>query len=157
MADVRQPNSSPDVLLTSPARTSPTRGSDTPRSAGADLTDVTVVGAWFGNTTSRGFTAAQLYSTASHQNHDLSGVYLGGNDLTGWNFAGQNLTNANFSGSTLTGADLSQTSLTNASFFDDWFGSSTLAGADLTGADTRGATGSQFAGATLSNTILVDG
>ena len=40
--------------------------------------------------------AAQLYSTASYQAHDLTGIRLGGNNLTGVNLAGQNLTNANF-------------------------------------------------------------
>jgi uncharacterized protein YjbI with pentapeptide repeats len=39
----------------------------------------------------------QLYSTASYQAHDLTGIRLFG-DLSGWNFAGQNLTNASFSG-----------------------------------------------------------
>ncbi len=148
---------------------------------GADLTGAIVVGATFSGTTSRGFTAAQLYSTASYQNHDLSGIGFGGieigfadyiDDLTGWDFSGQNLTNAyfiystldgadlsqanltnaNFSGSMLTGADLSQANLTNANF-----GNSALTSADLTGADTRGAMWLQFAGATLTNTILVDG
>ena len=47
------------------------------------------------DTTSRGFTAAQLYSTQSYQAKDLSGIGLWGNDLTGWDFRGQNLTNAN--------------------------------------------------------------
>ena len=41
-------------------------------------------------------TLAQLYSTASYQAHDLTGIGLGGNNLSGGNFAGQNLTNANF-------------------------------------------------------------
>ena len=43
-----------------------------------------------------GITAAQLYSTASYQAHDLTGIGLDGNNLTGVNLAGQNLTNANF-------------------------------------------------------------
>ena len=43
-----------------------------------------------------GITAAQLYSTASYQAHDLTGIGLGGNNLAGVNLAGQNLTNANF-------------------------------------------------------------
>ena len=38
---------------------------------------------------------AQLYSTASYQAHDLTGIGLIGN-LAGVNLAGQNLTNANF-------------------------------------------------------------
>ena len=51
-----------------------------------------------------GFTAAQLYSTASYQAYDLTGVRLDGN-LAGWNFAGQNLTNASFAYATLNDAD----------------------------------------------------
>ncbi len=96
---------------------------------GVNLTDATVVGASFWGTTSSGFTAAQLYSTASYQNRDLSGIGLGDNDLTGWNFHGQNLTNAGFYDSTLINANLSQANLTNAGFYD-----STLTGADLTNA-----------------------
>src|SRR6476659_1349002 len=38
--------------------------------------------------------AAQRYSTASYQNHDLIGIHLLARDFSGWNFAGQNLTNA---------------------------------------------------------------
>ena len=49
-----------------------------------------------GNT---GFTASQLYSTASYASGDLTGIGLHGNDLTGWNFANQNLTNANLGSS----------------------------------------------------------
>ena len=41
-----------------------------------------------------GITTAQLYSTASYQAHDLTGIGLGGNNLAGVNLAGQNLTNA---------------------------------------------------------------
>ena len=46
--------------------------------------------------------AAQLYSTASYQAHDLTGIGLYGNNLAGANLAGQNLTNANFADATLT-------------------------------------------------------
>ena len=38
----------------------------------------------------------ELYSTASYQARDLSGIGLIFNDLDGWNLAGQNLTNAGF-------------------------------------------------------------
>src|SRR6266700_4027335 len=51
-----------------------------------------------------GITTAQLYSTASYQAHDLTGIVLAGNNLAGVNLAGQNLTTANlyiiFSGAT---------------------------------------------------------
>ena len=43
-----------------------------------------------------GITSAQLYSTASYQAHDLTGIGLDSNNLAGVNLAGQNLTNANF-------------------------------------------------------------
>ena len=54
-------------------------------------------GAHFGSTVETGFTAAQLYSTASYQAHDLAGIRLSNNILSGWDFAGQNLTGANLS------------------------------------------------------------
>jgi uncharacterized protein YjbI with pentapeptide repeats len=50
----------------------------------ADFTGADVRGARFSDTTSRGFTAAQLYLTASYQARDLTGIGLAGNDLSGW-------------------------------------------------------------------------
>ncbi len=85
---------------------------------GADFTGAVITGALFWDTTGRGFTREQLYSTASYRDGDLSGVYLDGNDLTGWNFAGQNLTKAKFSGATLTGADFTGAVVTSAIFHD---------------------------------------
>ena len=58
----------------------------------ADLSGATVTGANFDDTTSRGFTKEQLYSTASYQAKNLQGIGLGSNDLSGWDFSGQNLT-----------------------------------------------------------------
>jgi uncharacterized protein YjbI with pentapeptide repeats len=86
-----------------------------------------------------GITTAQLYSTASYQAHDLTGIVLAGNNLAGANLAGQNLTNAKFHiifsvATNLAGANLSQSNLTNADFSHV-----TLTGADLTGAEVRGA------------------
>jgi uncharacterized protein YjbI with pentapeptide repeats len=52
-----------------------------------------------------GITLTQLYSTASYQVHDLSGISFIGNYHTGGDFTGQNLTNANFTNAFLTGAD----------------------------------------------------
>jgi uncharacterized protein YjbI with pentapeptide repeats len=97
---------------------------------GADLTDANVGGANFGIysfnvcgvmgnciiSIGTGITPPQLYSTASYQAHDLSGIVLSANDLTGGNFAGQNLTNASFYHATLTGANLNQANLTNVDF-----------------------------------------
>ncbi len=97
---------------------------------GADFTGAEVRGASFYGS---GFTLAQLYSTASYQAHNLTGVALNG-DLNGWDFAGQNLTNASFSGATLTDAD-------------------------FTAADARGAVlfDFQLSGATTANLIRPDG
>ena len=73
---------------------------------GADFTDADVRGAnfqaAFGST---GLTLAQLYSTASYQAHDLTGIKLSRNNLSGANLVGQNLTNAAFDSATLSGAD----------------------------------------------------
>ena len=73
-----------------------------------------VTGANFSGTTSTGFTKEQLYSTASYQAKNLTGIGLGQNDLSGWDFSGQNLTNADLYNSTLTNANLSGANLTNA-------------------------------------------
>jgi hypothetical protein len=91
-----------------------------------------VTGANFGATTSRGFTQAQLASTASYQAKNLQRIGLYSNDLTGWDFSGQNLTVAVFYHSTLTKAN-------------------------LTGADTRGAQGLDLTGSTSRNAIRPDG
>jgi polyhydroxybutyrate depolymerase len=118
----------------------------------ANLTGAMVTRAWFNGTTSRGFTQAQLASTASYQTKNLQGIVLVTNDLTGWDFSGQDLTNANLDSSTLTNANLAGANLTNASL-----GSSTLTNADLTGADTRGVQYLDLTEATSRNTILPNG
>ena len=82
----------------------------------SDFTDADVRGATFDYTTSKGFTSAQLYSTASYKFGNLTGISLDDNDLSGWNFAGQNLTNAVFRNATLTDADFTGASLRKASF-----------------------------------------
>jgi len=58
--------------------------------SGATLAGADVRKADFSSLTAYGFTAAQLYSTASYQAHDLNGMKLWDNDMTGWNFAGFN-------------------------------------------------------------------
>ena len=95
-----------------------------------------------------GLTAAQLYSTASYQAHDLTGITLGGNNLnlTGVNLAGQNLTNAGFSSARLTNANFSQANLAGADL-----SYATLTGADFSQAN---ATNAAFGGATLTNANL---
>ena len=60
----------------------------------ANLSETVVNGTVFRDTTSRGLTKEQLYSTASYQNRNLQGIVLDSNDLSEWNFTGQDLTNA---------------------------------------------------------------
>src|SRR5690606_19051568 len=72
--------------------------------------------AQFGSTTDQGFTAAQLYSTASYQAHELYGIDFRDNNLTGWNFANQNLTNASFYSAWVTGADFTGADIQGANF-----------------------------------------
>ena len=69
--------------------------------SGANFRGATIRGADLGFTTSRGFMAGQLYSTASYGANDLTGVGLEYNALSGWNFANQNLANADFEHATL--------------------------------------------------------
>ena len=111
--------------------------------AGAELANAEVRGATFAGTVQRGFTSAQLYSTASYQRGDLSGIRLDVNDLKGWIFAGKNLADAFFGPpdddivevpADLSDADLSDANLTNASL-----AYARLSGTDLVGADIRGA------------------
>ncbi|HEY4760817.1 MAG TPA: pentapeptide repeat-containing protein [Thermoguttaceae bacterium] len=82
----------------------------------ANMTDALVQGADFGDTTSRGFTSAQLYSTASYKAKNLAGIGLSENDLTGWNFANQNLTGAIFDYATLKDANFTDALVQGASF-----------------------------------------
>jgi uncharacterized protein YjbI with pentapeptide repeats len=84
----------------------------------ADFTGAVVKGASFADTTSREFTASQLYTTASYQAHDLTGIILNFNDLSGWSFGGQNLHGANFTSATLTGADFTGAVVKEAAFVD---------------------------------------
>jgi uncharacterized protein YjbI with pentapeptide repeats len=71
-----------------------------------------------------GITLGQLYSTASYQAHDLTGISLGGNDLAGGNFAGQNLSNAAVYAANLTGADFTAADA-RGGFFDNLSGAFT--------------------------------
>ena len=80
----------------------------------ADLTCAEIRDTSFYDTTASGFTASQLYSTASYQAGDLRGVGLQHNDLTGWNFAGQDLSNSNFESATLANADFTGANISGA-------------------------------------------
>jgi uncharacterized protein YjbI with pentapeptide repeats len=79
--------------------------------SGADFTGAIVTGASFFDTTAGGFTADQLYSTASYHDRNLKGVYLRGNDLTGWDLSNQDLTNASFRDTTMTDVNLTGASI----------------------------------------------
>lgn len=97
-----------------------------------NLEGAVVTGFDFSRTVEHGFTKEQLYSTQSYQEKNLSGIRSWENDLTGWDFSGQNLINA------------------------DLYLSS-LADADLSFVDLRGATGVSASRARLRNSILSDG
>ncbi len=105
---------------------------------GADFTDAIVSEARLRSLANRGFTAEQLYSTASYKQKHLAGIDLTQNNMRGWNFSEQDLTDAFFTHSILEGA----------SFLNANLNSAHLAGADLTGADLTGA----LFGAPLSRT-----
>jgi len=100
---------------------------------GASFTGAVVRAAGFDQTTARGFTNAQLYSTASYSAHDLRQINLANNNLSNWSFSCQDLRHASFYKATLTGTD---------------FGL-----ADLRGADLRNTVGTPL----RQNTIWNDG
>jgi uncharacterized protein YjbI with pentapeptide repeats len=73
--------------------------------AGTDFANAVIRGTRLRWSVGRGFTEAQLKSTASYQDQDLRELDLGSNDLSGWDFSNQDLTNASLAGATLDGAD----------------------------------------------------
>jgi uncharacterized protein YjbI with pentapeptide repeats len=105
----------------------------------ANFTDADVHGANFDiggscgpfgcDPTGTGITLTQLYSTATYQAHDLSGINLARNNLAGGNFPLQNLTKAYFAGSNLPGANFQGANLSDTDF----------TGANVTSANLRGA------------------
>jgi uncharacterized protein YjbI with pentapeptide repeats len=103
-----------------------------------NLTGAVVTGMDFGSTSAvghpanYGFTAAQLYRTASYANGNLTGIGLENDRLSGWSFVNQNLTNADFKQSSLinpnfTGANLSRADVQNATFTNANFTNANLA------------------------------
>lgn len=129
---------------------------------GVDLTGTEVRGADFGFIYgSSGMTAAQLYSTASYQAHDLSGIVLMRMNLAAADLAAQNFTNANFQYATLNNANLSHSNLTGAKFSQssyDYYGdigysapSAHLAGANLSHANL---TNADFSGWEFNGDVL---
>jgi uncharacterized protein YjbI with pentapeptide repeats len=128
--------------------------------AGAIFSDTDVRGADFynfGSGDSTGISAAQLYSTASYQAKDLTGIKLSGN-LASLDLAGQNISNASFLGATLSGANLSQVNATNADFSTVPYIYCDLTGANLSQANLTNANFSGYlgftAGANLTNANL---
>ena len=138
----------------------------------ADFTDAEILRADLTLVTQGGFTADQLYSTASYKQRKLDGIQLSGNDLRGWDFSNQSMVEARLEGVALklagsnwsaadlrgayltrfrsSGANLRGANLSRAIITDSLFG-----GADLTNADLRftfyyGAANS-FVGANLTN------
>ncbi|MBC8107274.1 MAG: pentapeptide repeat-containing protein [Anaerolineae bacterium] len=97
-----------------------------------DFTDATING-----TSLRGpigFSAAQLYSTASYKNRDLRRIQLGGRaDYSGWNFSQMDLTGARIESGTLTVARFDGATLVNAVLQGD------MTNADFTGVHANNA------------------
>lgn len=77
-----------------------------------DMTGARLTGANLNNTVALGFTAEQLYSTASYQSGDMRNVVWSNNDLTDWDLTNLNLTNTNFKNTT--GVDLSKSDIRGA-------------------------------------------
>jgi uncharacterized protein YjbI with pentapeptide repeats len=117
---------------------------------GATFTDAVISNAKFNFTTSQGFSLAQLQSTKSYQDKDLSGIQFQGNDLSGWDFNGQNLANASFNFSTMSGTNFSQSNLANTSFTGSNLSGAVFTDATINGdANNSGADFSRAAGLTL--------
>lgn len=100
--------------------------------ANTNLTGAHVRGANLSATTAGGLTREQLYSTASYQARNLAGTRLASNDMRGWDFRSQNLVDASFE-------------------------QSQVAGALLSGADTRGAIGLNINETWSAGAIAPDG
>lgn len=147
----------------------------------ADLTDAILAGAMFYDTTSRGFTEEQLYSTASYKQGDLQGMNFNFNDLSGWDFSGKDLTGSSLYAN-LTGTDLSDAVVTGASLDGTTgqgftkeqlystlsyqqqnlqgigLGDNNLAGWDLSGQDMRGGDiGARTSQTNVHNTVQPSG
>ena len=101
-----------------------------------------------------GLTVAQLYSTASYQNHDLGAIGLAYNSLAGVNLAGQNLAGAFFEGAVLNGANF-----VHANLLRSYLGRAQIHGADFSFADMRTSNSSalDFSDVTTTNTIFPNG
>ena len=84
-----------------------------------DFTNAEIRGAKFFHSPeylSVSLSAGQLYSTASYQAGDLTGIILQDCILRNWSFAGQNLSDSDFSGTWLHGVDFSNAVVRGANF-----------------------------------------
>ncbi len=119
----------------------------------ANFSGALVGGADFDNSTNRGFTKEQLYSTASYQQRNLQGIKLSSNGLNGWDFSGQNLSDAIFDRSTLTDANVFGAKLTSASLLGSTLMNADFSGANLTRADLSSAilTNANLSGGNLTS------
>ena len=139
---------------------------------GCDFSGATVNDADFTSTTDSGFTKAQLESTASFLNDDLTGVVLAYNDLAGWDFAGKTLADVSFYNSILTGTDFAGAVITGARFYsttdsgftkDQFESTASYASGDLHAVDLGGNdltewdfAGKDLTGSDLGDSILTD-
>ncbi|MCH7745570.1 MAG: pentapeptide repeat-containing protein, partial [Chloroflexi bacterium] len=116
----------------------------------ADFTGAVIAGASFKATT--GFTAGQLYSTASYQSGDLRVIIFSGNDLSGSDLSGQDLTQSVFRDATLSAADFSHANLTRVRMENAILTNANLSGANLTDATLSEVTltGADFTGAGIT-------
>ena len=103
-----------------------------------DFTDATITGVSFDGVKS--FTEAQLKSTKSYKEKNLSGITLSYNDLSGWDFNGQNLWKARFQDATLANTNFTNADLTSANFGGAILTNAIFKGADLTSASLRATT-----------------
>jgi uncharacterized protein YjbI with pentapeptide repeats len=129
----------------------------------ADFTGAIVNGADFSWGGFNGtLTAAQLYSTASYAQHDLSAILLEGEFLSDWNFGDQDLTNAKFNFAYLNGANFRGATLVGAGFGPSLrsraFQPTFINNADFTDTDLRSSSGWTPNASTIThNTIRPDG
>ncbi len=115
--------------------------------SGADFSGANVQRVDFTNTTQSGFTANQLYSTATYAQGNLQYMSFQSNTMTDWKFSGKDLTRTDFSLASLVNSDFRNATLTNSIFYYS----------DLSGVDFRGSTGLSYGSSTTTNTVLADG
>jgi uncharacterized protein YjbI with pentapeptide repeats len=99
---------------------------------GANFTDASIIGAFFSDVTSRGFTADQLYSTASYKHKELNELHLQNNNMSGWNFSYQKMPCATLYYSALNNADFKHANLSYTAFYGSDLSNANFNHADLT-------------------------